>query len=172
MLAIRKFVGYTGAAAGIGAALALAMSAQPAAAAAPANRVDQPALTTFTPSAECTAAINAIKDWVRADAAEDNSERMAIRSNPTAGDPDTDATERATITGLFTAARTACAPAAASSTTTPTFTKFTPSAQCSAAIQALKAAWALGRPATQAQWMNIQTLGMAVRSSCGWSWSR
>lgn len=169
MFVIRKFVGYTGAAAGIGAAIALAMSAQTGVAAAPTTRLEQPAVTTFTPSAACPAAINAIKDWMRTDAAEDNAERQAIRTDPTAGDPDNDATERSTVRGLFTAARAACAPAAG---TAPKFTTFTPSAQCTAAMQALKAAFAQGRPTTQAQFLNLQTLGMAVRSACGWSWRR
>lgn len=171
MFVIRKFVGYTGAAAGIGAALALAASAQTGLAAAPTNRVDEPAVMNFTPSAACTAAIDQIKLWFKTDAAEDNLERQAIRTDPTAGDPDNDATERATLQGLFTTARTECAPAVAS-TTEPKFATFTASAQCTAAIQALKAALALGRPTTQAQFMNLQTLGMAVRSSCGWTWRR
>lgn len=166
---LRKFVGYTGAAAGIGAAIALAMSTQTGVAAAPTTPVEQSAVTTFTPSAACTAAINALKDWVRTDAAEDNTERQAIRTDPTAGDPDNDATERSTVQGLFTAARAVCAPTAG---TASRFTTFTASAQCSAAIQALKAAFAQGRPTTQAQFLNLQTLGMAVRAACGWSWRR
>ena len=172
MFANRKLVGYTGLAAGLGAAIALAMTSQPGLAAAPPTRVDQPATSQLTLSADCTAAINAIKTAVRADAAEDNSERQAARANPTAAeDPSEDTAERANMRALFSAARTACAPAITSEASEPKETAFAPSAACTAAIQALKAAWAQGRPTTAAQWMHLQALGQAVRAACGWSWS-
>ena len=170
MFGIRKFVGYTGAAAGIGAALALALSSQTGYAAAPMDRSTQPAGFEFTPSAACTAAITAIKTWFANDAAEDNSERAAVRTDPTAAEaPGEDATERADLQGLIGNARTACAPA--STTTAPTFTKPTLSAQCTSAIAALKAAWAAGRPTTQAQWQNLMTLAHNVRTACGFTWT-
>jgi NAD(P)-dependent dehydrogenase (short-subunit alcohol dehydrogenase family) len=173
MFVIRKFVGYTGAAAGIGAAIAIAMSSQTGLAAAPANGVqEEPAASQLTLSAACTAAIDAIKADFRADASEDNAERQAARTDPTAAEaPGEDAGEVANLKALFSAARTACAPAATTPATSPAFTKFTPSAQCTAAIAALKAAWMQGRPTTQSQWQNLQALGQAVRSACGWSWS-
>src|SRR5689334_5774353 len=172
MFVIRKFVGYTGAAAGIGAAIAIAMSSQTGLAAAPTNRVQEPALSQFTPSAACTAAIDAIKAAFREDAAEDNAERLAARTDPTAAEtPGEDAGEVANLKALFGAARTACAPAVAAPTAERTETKFTLSAQCTAAITALKAAWAQGRPTTQSQWQNLQTLAQAVRTACGWGWS-
>jgi hypothetical protein len=172
MLVIRKFVGYTGAAAGIGAAIAIAMSSQTGLAAAPANRVQEPAASQLTLSAACTAAIDAIKADFRADASEDNAERQAVRTDPTAAEaPGEDAGEVANLKALISAARTACAPAATTPATSPAFTKFTPSAQCTAAIAALKAAWMQGRPTTQSQWQNFQALAQAVRSACGWSWS-
>ena len=172
MFVIRKFVGYTGAAAGIGAAIAIAMSSQTGLAAAPTNRVQEPALSQFTPSAACTAAINAIKAAFRADAVEDNAERQAARTDPTAAEtPGEDAGEVANLKALFGAARTACAPAVTAPTVERPETKFTLSAQCTAAIAALKAAWMQGRPTTLSQWQNLQTLAQAVRAACGWSWS-
>src|SRR5579864_1697534 len=112
MFGIRKFVGYTGAAAGIGAAIAIGMSSQTGLAAAPTNRVQEPAISQFTPSAACTAAIDTIRAAFRADVAEDNAERQAARTDLTA--PETaseDAGEVANLKALFGAARTACAPA-------------------------------------------------------------
>ena len=171
MFVIRKFVGYTGAAAGIGAAIAIAMSSQTGLAAAPTNRVLEPAISQFPPSAACTAAIDAIRADFRADAAEDNAERQAVRTDPTAAEtPGEDAGEVANLKSLFGAARTACAPAVAAPTTERAETKFTPSAQCTAAIVALKAAWAQGRPTTLGQWQNLQALAQAVRIACGLSW--
>ena len=172
MFVIRKFVGYTGAAAGIGAAVAIAMSSQTGLAAAPTNRALEPAVSQFTPSAACTAAIDGIKAAFRADAAEDNAERQAARSDPTAAEtPGEDAAEVANLKALFGAARTACAPAVAAPTTEQTEPKFTLSAQCTAAIAAFKAAWAQGRPTTLSQWQHLQALALAVRTACGWSWS-
>lgn len=174
MFVIRKFVGYTGAAAGIGAALALALSSQTGyAAAAPMDSSTQPTGFGFTPSAPCAAAIGAIKAWFATDAGEDNAERTAVRTDPTTAEaPGEDAAETATLQGLIGNARTACAPAATSTTTTaPTFTKPTLSAQCTAAIAALKAAWAAGRPTTTAQWQNLITLARAARTACGFTWT-
>ncbi|HET7339582.1 MAG TPA: hypothetical protein VFK22_08540 [Candidatus Dormibacteraeota bacterium] len=172
MSVIRKFVGYTGAAAGIGAALALALSSQTGQAAAPMDRSTPPSGFEFTPSASCTAAITAIKTWFANDAAEDNSERMALSADPTATEPaGEDAAEAAELQGLVGNARTACAPATTTTTTTPTFTKPTLSAQCTSAIAALKAAWAAGRPTTQAQWQNLMTLAQNVRTACGFTWT-
>jgi hypothetical protein len=172
MISIRKFVGYLGAAGGIGAALALAMSSQTGLAASPADRVsDQPAVAQFTPSAACSAAIAAIKSAVIADASEDGSERAVAKTNPDAASDQTeDAAEVANFRSLFSAARTACAPAVTSIPSEPAHT-FTPSAACMAAIQALKAAWAQGRAATAAQWQQLQSLAQAVRTACGWTWS-
>jgi hypothetical protein len=172
MFGIRKFVGYTGAAAGVGAAMAIAMSSQTGLAAAPTNRAQEPAVSQFTPSAACTAAIDTIKAAFRADAAEDNAERQAARSDQTAAEtPGEDAGEVANLKALFGAARTACAPATAATTTERTEPKLTLSAQCTAAIAALKAAWAQGRPTTLSQWRNLEILAQAVRSACGWTWS-
>jgi hypothetical protein len=133
----------------------------------------QPAGFEFTPSASCTAAIGAIKTWFTNDASEDNSERMAARTDPTAAEtPGEDAAETAELQGLIGNARAACSPAVASTAVTaPTFTKPTLSAQCTSAIAALKAAWAAARPTTQAQWQNLMTLAQSVRTACGSTWT-
>jgi|SRR5689334_16473457 hypothetical protein len=164
MISIRKFVGYTGAAAGI-AAIFMAVSAQTGFA---ATRSFEPAQQTITqlgtPSPACTAAIQSIKDAAAADASEDATERAVAKTNPDlAADQSEDSTERAGFISLFGAARTACAPAAV----TPVTTKFTPSSACTSAIQALKAAWAQGRPTTKAQWTQLQSLMQAARAACG-----
>ena len=145
MFGIRKFVGYTGAAAGIGTALALALSSQTGyAAAAPVDRSPQLAGFEFTPTAACTAAVNQIKAWFVSDTSEDNAERAAVRADPTATEtPGEDSAEVTVLRGLFANARTECAPAV--TTTEPAFTKPTLSALCTAAIAVLKAAWAAGR---------------------------
>jgi hypothetical protein len=174
MMSIRKFVGYTGAAAGIAAALALATAGQTGMASAPAHRInDQPAATELTPSPACSAAIQAIKSAWRADSSEDASERATARINQDAAtDPSEDAAEIANFGSLFRAARAACLPTVApTSTSAPIRVLFTPSAACSAAIQALKAAWIQGRPTTSAQWQQLQALVQAVRTACGWSWT-
>ncbi|TMC52423.1 MAG: hypothetical protein E6J20_12225 [Chloroflexi bacterium] len=170
MISIRKFVGYTGAAAGISAAIALA-SAQIGLAYAPSSQSsDRSIAAQATLSAECTAAIENIKSAATADASEDASERAVAKTNPdVTADQGEDSTERANFVSLFGAARTACAPTATSAPVTKTFA---PTAQCTAAVQALKAAWAAGRPTTKAQWMNLQTLAQAVRAACGWTEGR
>jgi len=171
MISIRKFVGYTGAAAGISAAIALAASTQIGLAYAPSSQSsDRSIAAQATVSAECAAAVQNIKSAATADASEDASERAVAKTNPDlAADQTEDSTERANFVSLFGAARTACAPA----TTSAPFSKtFTPSAQCTSAVQALKAAWAAGRPTTRAQWMQLQTLAQAVRAACGWSEGR
>ena len=166
MLSIRKFVGYTGAAAGISAAIALAISSQTGVAAAPAQVTPSQA----TPSAACTAAIQAIKSAVFTDASEDASERAVAKTNPDlAVDRTEDAAEFSNLKSLFGAARTACAPTASSPTTEQNEPMFTPSAQCTTAIQALKAIWAQGRRTTPAQLQQLQAALQGVRAACGWT---
>lgn len=174
-MSIRKFVGYAGAAAvAIGVALMLAVQAQAGPAVAP-DGIDHSTAAQHNPSAACTAAIQAIRDAVVADRSEDGSERAVAKTNPDAtADRTEDGAEIANFTSLFSAARTACAPAATAAGgggTEEPRTTFTPSAQCTAAIQALKAAWAQGRPTTMAQWMQLQTLARAVRTACGFTWT-
>jgi hypothetical protein len=170
MISIRKFVGYAGAAAGISAAIVLAMSSQTGLAYAPSSHDSSQAVTTqATPSAACTAAIQVIKNAWIADRSEDATERALAKTDPgLTVDQTEDGTEFANFKALFGAARTACAPAVTSGGTTaePNETRFTPSAQCTAAITALKAAWARGKPTTQAQWQALQSLFVAARSAC------
>jgi hypothetical protein len=172
MISIRKFVGYTGAAAAL-AALALALSTNTGLASAPK---DHEAVAQLTPSAACSSAIQTVKDAFAADSSEDASERAIAKTNPDlTADQNEDATEVTNFRSLFASARTACAPAVTSTSTSngaeATEKTLTPSAQCTAALQALKAAWAQGRPTTTAQWQQLQTLAQAVRTACGWSWS-
>jgi hypothetical protein len=174
MISIRKFVGYTGAAAGIAAALTLATAGQTGMAAAPVDRVsDQPAPAGLALSPACTAALQAIKSAWMADSSEDASERAIARINPdVATGPNEDAAEIANFKSLFSAARVACLPAVTSSSTSaPIHQVLTLSPACTAAIQALKAAWIQGRPTTPVQWQQLQTLVQAVRTACGWSWT-
>lgn len=173
MISIRKFVGYTGAAAAIGAALALAMSSQTGLASAPTSRAsDRPTVAEATPSAACSAAIQVIKTAAASDAAEDASERAVAKTNPdAAADRTEDAPERAYFVSLFADARTACAPVVAARVPEPMETKISPSAQCTSAIASLKTGWQ-GRPATQAQWQQFQALAQAARGACGWTPTR
>jgi hypothetical protein len=50
------------------------------------------------------------------------------------------------------------------------------SSQCTAAVQALKAAakalWAQHTRPTAAQLTQLRTLGAAARAACGWNWGR
>src|SRR2546421_2510138 len=135
MISIRKFVGYTGAAAGISAAIAMAMASQAVVAAAPSSRVsDQPVTTQAAPSAACSDAIQVIKTAAINDSAEDASERSVAKTNPDeAGDVNEDAAERANFIALFNTARTACAPAA--ETAAPVTKTFVPPTQGTDALQ-------------------------------------
>ncbi len=167
MRSIRKFVVGAGTA-GLLAAGALLLFAQTGVAAT-RSLDESPTAAQATPSAACTAAIQAIKDAVVADRAEDAAERAVAKTEGAAAVDDTeDAAERANFIALFKAARSACAPAA----TTPVQHTFTPSAACTSAVLALKAAWAQGRPTTRAQWQQLQSLLQAARTACGWSWDR
>ena len=178
MLLIRKFVVGAGTA-GLLAGAAVLLLAQTGTAAT-RSFDESPATTPLTtPSAACTAAIRAIKDAVGADRTEDAAERAVAKTEGTqAADRTEDSAERATFLALFKAARTACAP----TVTTPVVHTFTPSAACTSALQALKAAWAQGRPTTKAQWEQLMSLFQAARTACGfagtattstsWSWDR
>ncbi len=171
MFVIRKCVGYTGAMAAMAAALGMAMSAQAAVAAVPSSTFsDQPTVAQEAPSAECAAAIQAIRAVVAADASEDASERAVAKTNPElAVDPSEDASEGANLQTLFTAARDACATGIKKTMPMPGSTTFGsgPSAACIAAIQQLKAAWAQGRRTNPAQLRALQQLLEAARVACG-----
>lgn len=164
MISIRKFVVGVGMAAGIFGLTAFAMPVQ-------AREVSNTPVTTngtFTPSAACTAAINAIKSAAADDRSEDLAERKIARTVGTdAVDQTEDAAERADFIALFKAARTACLPAITGTPTTFEPKSFTPSASCTAAVQALKAAWM-----QHASFQQLQALGQAVRTACGWRFGR
>jgi hypothetical protein len=163
MFGIRKFVVGAGTAGLLAAAALLAFA--PTGVAATRSFDEAPTTSLPAVSAACTAAIQTIKDAVVADRAEDAAERAVAKTQgfDAVADQAEDAAERANFIALFKAARTACAPTA----TTPAVHTFTtPSPACTAAIQALKAAWAQGRPTTRAEWMQLATLGQAVRAAC------
>jgi len=123
--------------------------------------------TTPTLSAACTSAIQTVKDAVAADRSEDAAERAVAKTEGSAATDQTeDTSERANFIALFKAARTTCAPAV----TKPVVPAFTPSAACTSAVQALKAAWAQGRPTTRAQWLQLESLFQAARTACGFTW--
>lgn len=171
MISIRKFVGYAGAAAGICGVLVLATSTTAGFAAAPSMRpIDGVVVThdTVIPptavSAACAAALQSLKTWAAGDRTEDASERSLAMTDADAVDQSEDATERATKQGLFASIHNACAPARTASVAPG---KFAPSAACTSAISAVKAAWQQGRPSTAAQWQQLFTLMKAVRSACG-----
>ena len=176
MVVIRKFVVGAGTA-GLLAAAALVAFAQTGTAAT-RSFDESPATSQATPSADCTAKIQAIKDAVVADQSVDAAERaVAKTAGEDAVDTSEDATERANFIALFKATRAACFPTSATGTVTkPVEHTFTPSAECTSAIQAVKASWAQGRPTTPAQWQQLQSLVKAARTACGlpatWSWDR
>ncbi len=170
MISIRKFVGYTGAAAGICGVLVLAMPTATGLAAAPSTRpgddvvATHNTVTTPTPlSAACTAAIQSLKTWAAADRTEDASERSMAKTDADAVDQAEDSSERAARQNLFASIRNACAPAKPA----VSGAKFTPNAACSSALSALKAAWHQGRPTSSTQWQQIFSLMKAARAACG-----
>jgi hypothetical protein len=178
MLSIRKFVVGAGTA-GLLAAGALLLFAQTGTAATRSFDEGPPTSQAISVSPACTAAIQSIKAAVAADRTEDAAERAVAKTEGVgATDQAEDASERANFISLFKAARTACAPAPAK----PIERTFTSSAACTSAVQALKAAWAKGRPTTLAQWQQLQSLFQAARTACGltrtgsttatWSWDR
>lgn len=171
MISIRKFVGYTGAAAGICGMLVLATPTTAEFAAAPSMRpIDGVVVThdTASPptalSAGCTAALQSLKTSAAGDRTEDAAERSLTMTDADAVDRSEDATERASRQSLFASIHSACAPAKTASGST---VRSTPSAACTSAISALKAAWQQGRPRTAAQWQRLFTLIKAARSACG-----
>jgi hypothetical protein len=175
MIVIRKFVIGAGAA-GLLAAGALLLFGQTGVAATRTfDASSSPAeVTTPAPSGACAAAIQAIKTAVVADRSEDAAERHAAKAEgpdakedaEDAADRSEDSAELAGFRSLFGAARTACAPAV------PATFKPAPSAACTAAVQAVKADLAQGRPSTRAQWQQLASLFQAARTACGFTWNR
>jgi hypothetical protein len=180
MISIRKFVGV---AAGITVAVMMALATQTAAAhessgwLADAPAVTHETHTTVALSPECTAAIQAIRTAFANDRTEDVAERAQASLEPdSAADQAEDAAEIANFRSLFAAARTACAASISAAIKSHTAITLTRSAQCTAAVQALKAElksiWTQGTRPTSAQWAQVKTLSAAARAACGWSgWS-
>ena len=176
-MSIRKFVGCTKIAAGFGAVLALALTAQ-SALARDADSVVRPAPaarpTQVTLSPDCTAAISKLKTALQNDRQEDLAERAEAKLNPNlAGDPGEDSAERAALKPFIDAVRSACAGVIAGVTTKPASTTINVSSACTSAIQAwktvAKAVWMQGTRPTAAQMAQLQTLGQTARAACGWT---
>jgi hypothetical protein len=166
MISIRKFVVGAGMAVGM---FALSASAAPVQAReASSTPVTVTYQVQFTPSKACTDAINAVKVAVANDRSEDVAERNIARTvGADATDVSEDSTERAGFVTVFKTARAACFTTSTTTTSAPKAFTFTPSASCTAAVQALKAAWA-----QHASWSQLQTLAQAARTACGWRWGR
>lgn len=174
-MSIRKFVGYAGAAAGIGAALVIAISTQTGIAATSAPREDQDSTTTtqLNVSQDCINAVKALRDAVIAGVQEDRLE-YANEDTSATGDAGEDSTEIAALKLAVTTARSACLPPAAATTSTgggapvaEEHKAFAPNQACATAVANLKSAWAQGRPTTQTQWAQLQSLFAAARAACG-----
>jgi len=194
MRSIRKFVGGGAAALALGGFLAFIVAPQLAAAGS-SHRIQAgfaasfeapkavvsthviakiaPAKSAVTPTAQCTSARTALDAARAKDKAEDDAERAANNGGTTA-DAAEDKAEWAALKPLVDAVRTACG-----------FTKPAPSAQCMAAVQALKTAIqneqaedaaekSAGTEGTAADTQEDQTekaqilpLWNAVRTACG-----
>ena len=176
MRKIRKLVGFTKVAAGFGAALALAFTTQTAVAHDPESLAGAAPTTTsvfhLTLTPECKAAISALRTAIVNDRQEDRLERAQAQLNPDpVADKTEDAAERAAIKPLFAVVRSACFPASAGTTTTQPSTSSL-SAACTSALQTWKAdaraIFTLGTRPTAAQLAQLQSLGQAARTACGW----
>jgi hypothetical protein len=138
---IRKFAAIGSVAAGVSAVIAIAIVPETVLASDWNWTDSKPAagqafgLAMAEPSAECKAAVQALRDWRVADRIEDRNERLARQENgfdPVA-DAAEDKQERATMTALWDAIRAACQPQVAAVTAGGP-----PSDACTAAKQALK----------------------------------
>lgn len=184
----RLFVRGAAATGAIGAAMAIALAPQPGV----ANTIvldDHSNGTSVqrlepAPSAACTAARNAFFAALKADVAEDTSERDLVRTGAATNDPTEDQAEWAGFKPLLSAIATACAPQHRTGTTQPTTT---PTAACIAAKSALKSFLTglrasqqaeltnhtEGTPADQtedaANWAQLKTLFHNVATACGFT---
>lgn len=175
MLSIRKFVGFTKVAAGLGAALVLALSTQSAIAQDADSTVRTSAMQARL-SPGCVAAIQSLKTTLINDRQEKALERAEAKLNPDlAADQAEDAIEREAVTAQFGAVRDACAPEIVNITTVPTPPSVSPpstsSDACTSALQAWKAVakaiLAQGTRPTPAQMAQLQSLLQATKAACG-----
>ena len=178
MRPIRKFVRCTKVAAGFGAAVAVALTAQTALARDADSAVRSAPASQVTLSPACRAAITDLKTAITNDRQEDLQEAAERKLNPTAtSDPAEDAAEHADIKALFDKVRSACASEIAGITASKPPAAANLSAACTTALQAWKTAaraiWTQGTRPTSAQVAQLQTLAAAARSACGspaWRW--
>ncbi|HVH62377.1 MAG TPA: hypothetical protein VNA65_02135 [Candidatus Dormibacteraeota bacterium] len=175
MRSIRKFVGYAGAAAGIAAALTIAMSTQTGIASTrtPSNDDGQVAVPQITVSADCVNEAQLLRTALIGDVQEDKLEFVNSAGSTT--DPAEDAQEVAALKQLVVNVRNACLPTPPPVTSLPGGTvidrerSFVPTSACQTAIANLKATWAQGHPTTQGQWLTLQSAFRAARAACGTS---
>ena len=175
MRRIRKFVGCVRVAAVLGAVVVLGLSIQPVSAHVAGPTSNATSSDNITLSSDCLAAIQAIRDALVADRQEDADE--AANPNPSA-EATEDPAEASLFTPLVSNLKTACAAAIAAIKAPTTVTEHpttAPSAACTSAVQAWKAyarsLWEQHSFPTAAQQAQLHTLGQAVRSACGVSWS-
>lgn len=173
MRGIRKFVGGVRVAAGLGVAVALALSVQTASAHVVGSPAGAPVANTVSPSPDCLAALQAIRDALVADRQEDSDELQ--NPNPS-GEAVEDSAEAGQFAPLISNLRTACATviAAIKAQASVPATTTTPPSACVSAVQAWKAfarsLWLQRTPPTAAQQVQLRTLTQAVRSACGLNW--
>ena len=155
----RLFVRGAVAAGTVGAAALLALAPQASAAGTVANDDHSTTSTSTTvraaepaPSAACIAARNAFVAALKADVAEDQSERNLARSGADTNDPSEDTTERANFSSLRSAMVKACE--AQEPNEQPKPTTSTPSAACTAAKTAVQQFFTQLRATEKAEWAN------------------
>ena len=167
------FVRGAAAAGAVGAAVAIALAPQPGVATtivydahSNGTRVQ---LSEPTPSAACTAARNSFFGALKADVAEDSSERNLVKTGAATNDPTEDQAEWANFRSLAHTMFTACAPQQPGSTTTP---PPAPSAACIAAKTALKTFLTQLRTEQQAEWTNHTEGTASDRNEDAASWAQ
>lgn len=210
MHSIRKFVGRGTIALALAALVALAVAVQSGQAARstsadtrqsvvatsvqlnadPVADLPRETVADATPSAACVAAANAVKTALASDRTEDTLESAnATPDTETGAEQTEDTNEAAALKPLLSAVAAACGPFVGEKheTVKPSTTRTPPTAQCAAAIQALKAAFAQQRAQAMAEFTSgtegtaadmsedqaakaqIVSLFSAVKAACGTS---
>lgn len=167
----RLFVRGAAGAGAIGAALAIALAPQPGVANTIVFDEHSNGTTVQTsepaPSAACMAARNAFYAALKADVAEDSSERDLEKTGAATNDPTEDQAEWANFKSLRSALIAACAPQHKTGTTKPT-----PTAACTAAKSALQSYLTQLRANQQAEWANHTEGTAADQAEDAASWAQ
>lgn len=150
----RLFVRGAAGAAAIAASVAIALAPQPGVASTIVFDEHSNGTSVQTveqaPSAACTAARNAFFTALKADMAEDSSERDLVKTGAATNDPTEDKAEWANFKSLRGAIVAACATQARTGIQQPV----TPTAACTTAKSALKSFLTGLRASQQAEWTN------------------